>query len=205
MAKWEGPGRYRPIRRGVVHVEGLNKALSALNRLPAEVDTEVRRASGRIAVRVQGEAKSRAGRTGYKIHRLAARSLKVKTTRDGRYDRIPTLVLGDQRILPKRGSGRKNMTRQTYNAIAAGAEFGGSRGSYAASQGKPKGGVAYYVARGRILTSTNRSRTSQFPPYLPSPSGRGGKGYFVYPAWRGLENWAMAEWSLAARLGILRA
>lgn len=203
MATWTGKGRIRPIRRSAYHVEGLNKALAVFRRLPAEADAEVRKASGRIATRTVAGAKSKANMTGYKVTRLAAQSLAVKQTRAGKIDRIPTVVLGNQRILPGRRG--PNKTRQTYNAIAGGAEFGGSRGSMAARAGVPKGGKLWYAQGGRLRSSHFKGSTSQFPPYRVSESGRGGAGYFLYPTVRTVLPWAMKEWSAAMKTAILRA
>ena len=49
--------------------------------------------------------------------------------------------------------------RQTVGDIWAGAEFGGGR----------------------------RPTTHQFKPYIPSPTGKGGAGYFFFPAIRDME------------------
>jgi hypothetical protein len=207
MAKWEGAGRRRPIRRAGWRVVGLNQALSAIGRLPECVDEDVRKASGRIAERTASEARQRAWTTGYKVTRLAAGAISTKRTRAGKYDRIPTVVLGSDKILPGR-AGRPNNRRQTYNAIAAGAEFGGSRGSFAArgvTKAKVGGSVPMPKRGGGIYYSVYKGSTRQFPPYKPSASGRGGEGYFLYPTVRRLLPWAMTEWSEAARSGIRRA
>jgi hypothetical protein len=201
MATWTGKGRIRPIRRSAYHVVGLNEALRVFKRLPDGADREVRKASGRIATRTVASAKSKANMTGYKVTRLAAKSLSVKQTRAGKVDRIPTVVLGSQAILPGR-AGRPNTRRQTYNAIAAGAEFGGSKGSYAARQGA---GLGMSIRQPNGRYSTYRRTTSQFPPYRVSASGKGGAGYFLYPTVRAVLPWAMKEWSAAMKTAIVRA
>jgi hypothetical protein len=201
MATWTGKGRIKPIRQSAYHVVGLNEALRVFKRLPAEADKEVRAASGRIAAKTVAGAKSKANMTGYRVTRLAARSLSVKQTRAGKADRIPTVVLGNQTLLPGR-AGRPNARRQTYNAIAAGAEFGGSRGSYAARAGA---GINMSIRTPGGRYSTFKGSTKQFPPYRVSPSGKGGAGYFLYPTVRAALPWAMTEWSRAMKTAIVRA
>jgi hypothetical protein len=114
------------------------------------------------------------------------------------------LILGSSKVLPGREK-RRNKRRQTFNAIAAGAEFGGSRGSMAARAGVAKGGSLAYPSRGRVRYSVYKHRTSQFPPYKPSPTGRGGAGYFLYPTIRRLGPYYLKEWSEAMATAIKRA
>lgn len=193
----------RMIRPGAgMYVTGLNEALRTFKRLPAEVDEECRRESGRIARWIMAGAQTAARTTGYRVHRLAAVSLSVKATRAGKVDRVPTLILGDNRILPGR-VGRRNTRRQRYKSIAAGAEFGGSRGSMAALEGTPVGGSWRNPLTGRY--SVNRGSTRQFPPYLVNTGGRGGRGYFLYPTIRERAPEAYERWSDAVGRAIRRA
>jgi hypothetical protein len=185
-----------------MYVVGLNEALRTFSRLPAEADEECRKESGRIARWIATGAQMAARTTGYRVHRLAAVSLSVKATRAGRVDRIPTIILGDNRILPGR-QGRRNTRRQRYKSIAAGAEFGGSRGSMAAMAGVPKGSSWRNPLTGR--ESVFKGTTSQFPPYLVNTGGRGGRGYFLYPTIRERAPEAYERWSDAVGRAIRRA
>jgi hypothetical protein len=196
----------KPIRlRSGVYVTGLNETLRFFKHLPDQVDQDTRKASGRIADRIVGEARMAAGTTPYKVHRLAAQGLSRKQTRAGKIDRIPTVVLGNRQLLPGRG-GRRNTMRQRYDSIAAGAEFGGSKGSRAATEGKRQPGESYTYRSGRRLrTSTYRRSTSQFPPYKRRASGKGGEGYFLYPTVRRLGPWAVKEWDEAVGAAIRKA
>lgn len=195
----------KPIRlRSGVYVTGLNETLRFFKHLPDQVDQDTRKASGRIADRIVGEARMAAGTTGFRVHRLAAQGLSRKQTRAGKIDRIPTVVLGNRQLLPGRG-GRRNTMRQRYDSIAAGAEFGGSKGSRAAEAGKRPGESHVYRSGGRLRTSTYRRSTAQFPPYKRRASGKGGEGYFLYPTVRRLGPWAVKEWDEAVGAAIRKA
>jgi hypothetical protein len=193
------PGQSASIRRSAFRVEGLNEALRFFRNLEKGADKPVRDASQRIATKTAQAAAAQANMTGYRVTRLAAQAMRAKR------DRVPIIVLGSNKVLPGR-AGRRNKRRQTYNAIAAGAEFGGSRGSMAARAGVPKGGTLdYRGSDGRIRRSHFKRTTSQFPPYKVSPSGRGGAGYFLYPTIRRLGPYYMREWSDAMATAIQRA
>jgi hypothetical protein len=56
-----------------------------------------------------------------------------------------------------------------------------------------------------VRYSVYKHRTSQFPPYKPSPTGRGGAGYFLYPTIRRLGPYYLKEWSEAMATAIKRA
>jgi hypothetical protein len=193
-----GPNDSASIRRTAFRVEGVNEAMRMFRNLDKAAQKPVRDASQRIAVKTAQAASAQSAMTGYRIHRLAARSLRA------RRDRVPMLILGSSKVLPGREK-RRNKRRQTFNAIAAGAEFGGSRGSKAAAAGVRKGGSLPYHAGGRVRYSVYKQRTSQFPPYKPSPTGRGGAGYFLYPTIRRLGPYYLKEWSEAMATAIKRA
>jgi hypothetical protein len=194
-----GPGDSASIRRVAFRVEGLNEAMRIFRNLEPAAQKPVRDASWRIATKTSQAAHAQAAMTGYRIHRLAAQSLRA------RRDRVPVLILGNAKVLPGREH-RRNKRRQTYNAIAAGAEFGGSRGSMAAKARLKKGrSLVYHGFGGRIRVSTFKASTSQFPPYRQSATGKGGEGYFLYPTIHRLGPYYLREWSEAMETAIKRA
>jgi hypothetical protein len=157
-----------------IRIENLNAVLRSLNRMPKEASDGLRDEAQAIArdivTRAQGAAAT-------PQQRLAAASMRA------RRDRVPVIVAGGRKRLPVTSSRKRrgpNTQRQTYGDIFFGAEFGGSRGSIAASMGAQKGESVRYRDRWKLRESTFHARTSQFPPH------RGREGYFLYPTIRGM-------------------
>lgn len=136
-------------------VEGFNKALRAI---PKEAAPALRDAAQAIAGDIASKAATRARMVGGVAKYVAP------TIRPAR-DRIPKVLMGGSTSLPTSGTGwsrSRSGPSQTVGDVWAGAEFGGGK---------------------RARTPAGGS-TLQFRPYLPSPTGRGGSGYFLFPTVR---------------------
>jgi hypothetical protein len=157
-----------------VRIENLNAVLRALSKMPKEVSDQLRDEAQAIARDIVSRAQ---GAAATPQQRLAAASMKA------RRDRVPVIVAGGRKRLPVTSSRKRrgpNRDRQTYGDVFFGAEFGGSRGSIAASMGAQKGESVRYRSGLRLRTSTFTARTSQFPPH------KGREGYFLYPTVRAM-------------------
>lgn len=157
-----------------IRIDNLNSVLRSLNRMPKEASTQLRDESQAIARDIVSRAQ---GAAATPQQRLAAASMKA------RRDRVPVIVAGGRKRLPVTSSRKRrgpDTSRQTYGDIFFGAEFGGSRGSIAASMGAQKGESVRYRDRWKLRTSTFTARTSQFPPH------KGREGYFMYPTIRSM-------------------
>jgi hypothetical protein len=161
-------------RSQAVRIANLNAVLRSLARMPKEATDGLRDEAQAIATDIVNRAR---GSASAPQMRLAAQSLKAKR------DRIPVIEAGGTKRLPVT-SGRKrrgpDRSRQTYGDVFFGAEFGGSRGSIAASMGAGVGETVAYRQGGRTRYSTNRGSTRQFPPH------RGREGYFLFPTVRSM-------------------
>lgn len=116
-------------------VRGLNQLLKALNKIPKELQAEVRDASGAIAADLVAGATNAAHTP---LQRLAASGLKVKR------DRVPVIRVGLNKVRPG--------TRAAD--IFYGAEFGGRRRPTTQQFLEHKGRIGYFLyptarARGR--------------------------------------------------------
>lgn len=99
-------------------IEGLNKALRSL---PKEAADRLRGASKVIAVKVAGDAASKARSQGG-VAALVAPSIR------GTRDRVPKVLMGSAKRLPTAGNGwarARSGPGQTVGNIIWGAEFGG--------------------------------------------------------------------------------
>jgi hypothetical protein len=159
-----------------VRIDNLNAVLRALSKMPKEASNQLRDEAQDIARDIVSRAQ---GAAATPQQRLAAASMKA------RRDRVPVIVAGGRKRLPVTSSRKRrgpNRDRQTYGDIFFGYEFGGSRGSIAATMGAAKGESVRYRDRWKMRESTFHARTSQFPPH------KGREGYFLYPTIRGMNS-----------------
>lgn len=153
-------------------VDGLREFRRELRGIDRELPKELQRENKQFANEVAGMA--RAAYVGIYTQRsgAGARSIRGLATQTS-----AAVAIGTQRT--------PYMLGQEFGAGPADSPSGGytrlRRGrSGRALYAKSVGGVALFGKNKRLTYSSMR----QFPPYLTSPSGRGGLGYFLYPTLR---------------------
>lgn len=113
-----------------IEVEGLRPLLSALNKLPKEMNARLRTASLDIAD-TEAQRIQTAGRSSDAQSRLVAPTVRA------RRDRVPTIVAGGKKKLPAEG-------RPRAMDIFFGAEYGGQKRKTTQQFRPHRGGKGYW-------------------------------------------------------------
>lgn len=156
-----------------IKVQGLSAFRSSLREMGKAFPKELQKENKALANRAADAARSAyAGmytqRSGAGAGSIVARATQLSAAVSFGSDKAPYML------------GQEFGANQT--AALGGGLFGAGMESTGISIRRDRGRVRFIRigSRRRVLTTSLR----QFPPYIPSPSGRGGHGYFVYPTLR---------------------
>jgi hypothetical protein len=139
--------------KATVYIEGLSDLIKEAEKVDKRFSKEIRRASVEVANDLVKTSQSNARAV---MHHGTGRSAMAVEAAKGlraKSDRYPTIELRSGGFVSKSRSNRKRSVKVQRSDVFFGAEFGGQA----------------------------RRTTNQFNPYVPSPSGRGGRGYFFWP------------------------
>lgn len=154
MAKARAKGRGG---QASIYIEGVYQFLNAVQRADPEFKKELKKAAMDVAKVLIADTQKTAASVKHDGTGRSAMFIEAAKGLRPQPDRFPTIKLAhNANFVSKSAPNRKRKTKVTRGDVFFGAEFGG-----------------------RARRSTN-----QFNPYVQSPTGRGGRGYFFFPTVR---------------------
>lgn len=143
--------------KATIHVEGVAEFLRDVGKVDPQFNKELRKAAMDVAKVLVSDTQKAAGSVSHRGSGRSAMFVEAAKGLKARSDRFPTISLsGSSAFVSKSAPNRKRKTKVKRSDVFFGAEFGGGA----------------------------RRSTNQFNPYVQSPTGRGGRGYFFFPTVR---------------------
>ena len=154
MAKARAAGRGS---KATIYVEGVSEFIRDVSKVDPQFNKELRKAATDVAKILVADTQKTAAATKHQDSGRSAMFVESAKGLKARSDRFPTIALsGSSGFVSSSAPNRKRKKKVNRADVFFGAEFGG-----------------------RARRSTN-----QFNPYVKSPTGRGGRGYFFFPTVR---------------------
>lgn len=154
MVKARAAGRGK---QASIYIEGVSEFIRDVGRADPQFNKELRKAAIDVAKVLVVDTQKTAASVKHDGTGRSAMFIQAAKGLKARSDRFPTIKLsGSSSFVSRSAPNRKRKTKVTRGDVFFGAEFGG-----------------------RARRSTN-----QFNPYVQSPTGRGGRGYFFFPTVR---------------------
>ena len=139
--------------KATIYIEGLAEFIREADKLDSRFSKEIRKASSAVANDLVKTSQSNARMVQHHGTGRSAMAVEAAAGLRARSDRFPTIELRSGGFVSRSRSNRKRKQKVQRSDVFFGAEFGGQA----------------------------RRSTNQFNAYVPSSSGRGGRGYFFWP------------------------
>lgn len=143
-------------KQASIYIEGLDEFLRDVGRVDPQFNKELRKAAIDVAKILVSDTQSAAAQVTHNGTGRSAMFVEAAKGLRAKSDRYPTISLSSSGFVSKSAPNRKRKTKVKRSDVFFGAEFGGGA----------------------------RRSTNQFNPYVASPTGRGGRGYFFFPTVR---------------------
>ncbi len=154
MAKARAVGRGK---QASIYIEGVTEFIRDVGRADPQFNKELRKAAIDVAKVLVTDTQKTAASVKHEGTGKSAMFVEAAKGLKAYPDRFPTIKLsGSSGFVSRSVPNKKRKTKVTRSDVFFGAEFGGQA----------------------------RRSTNQFNPYVQSPTGRGGRGYFFFPTVR---------------------